>query len=133
MRKELEERVRRTAENIAAASGATAEVSIGAETAYPVTVNDPALTARLLPTLKRIVGEDKVIPADAMMGAEDFSFFAQEVPGYFVFLGARPVGEAPELFAANHSPRFHIDEKVLKIGVRALSNLVVDYSATAAK
>lgn len=130
MRKELEERVRRTAENIAAASGATAEVSIGAETAYPVTVNDPALTARLLPTLKRIVGDDKVIPADAMMGAEDFSFFAQEVPGYFVFLGARPVGEAPELFAANHSPRFHIDEKVLKIGVRTLSNLVVDYAAT---
>lgn len=129
MRKELAERVRRTAENIAEASGATAEVTIGGETAYPVTVNNPELTERLLPTLKRIVGEDKVIPADAMMGAEDFSYFAQTVPGYFVFLGARPVGEAPGLFAANHSPRFHIDEQVLQIGVRALAGLVVDYSA----
>ena len=130
MRKDLAERVRRTAMNIAEASGATAEVIIGGETAYPVTVNDPALTTRLLPTLQRVVGEANVIPADAMMGAEDFSFFAEEVPGYFVFLGARPVGEAPELFAANHSPRFHIDEQVLKIGVRTLANLVVDYAAT---
>ena len=130
MRKDIAERVRRTAVNIAEASGAIAEVTIGGETAYPVTVNDPALTARLLPTLQRVVGEDKVIPAEAMMGAEDFSYFAQQVPGYFVFLGARPVGEAPELFAANHSPRFHIDEGVLPIGVRTLTNLVVDYSAT---
>ena len=130
MRKDIAERVRRTAVNIAEASGAIAEVTIGGETAYPVTVNDPALTARLLPTLQRVVGEDKVIPAEAMMGAEDFSYFAQQVPGYFVFLGARPVGEAPELFAANHSPRFHIDEGVLPIGVRTLANLVVDYSAT---
>ncbi|MDO9452666.1 MAG: amidohydrolase [Stagnimonas sp.] len=130
MRKDLAERVRRTAVNIAEASGATAEVTIGGETAYPVTFNDPALTTRLLPTLKRMVGEDKLIAADAMMGAEDFSFFAQEVPGYFVFLGARPIGEAPELFAANHSPRFHIDEQVLKLGVRTMANLVVDYAAT---
>lgn len=130
MRTDLAERVRRTAVNIAEASGATAEVSFNPEHAYPVTVNDPALTARLLPTLKRMVGEDKLIAADAMMGAEDFSFYAQQVPGYFVFLGARPVGEAPELFAANHSPRFHIDEQVLKLGVRTLANLVVDYAAT---
>lgn len=131
MRKEMAERVRRTAINIAEASGTTAEVTIGSETAYPVTVNHPALTTRLLPTLKRLVGEDKLIAAEAMMGAEDFSYFAQTVPGYFVFLGARPVGEAPELFAANHSPRFHIDEQVLKLGVRTLANLVVDYAATA--
>ena len=130
MRKELAERVRRTAENIAEASGATAEVTIGGETAYPVTFNNPALTTRMLPTLQRMVGEAKVIPAEAMLGAEDFSYFAQTVPGYFVFLGARPVGEAPELFAANHSPRFHIDEQVLRIGVRTLANLVVDYAAT---
>lgn len=129
MRKDLAERVRRTAVHIAEASGATAEVTIGGETAYPVTVNDPTLTARLLPTLRRMVGEDKLIPADAMMGAEDFSYYAQTVPGYFVFLGARPLGEAPELFAANHSPRFHIDEAVLRLGVRTLANLVVDYSA----
>ena len=122
--------MRRTAVNIAEASGATAEVTIGGETAYPVTYNDPALTERILPTLKRVAGESKVIPADSMLGAEDFSYFAQTVPGYFVFLGAGPVGEAPERFAANHSPLFHIDEQVLKLGVRTLANMVVDYAAT---
>lgn len=130
MRKDMAERVRRTAVNIAEASGATAEVTIGGETAYPVLVNDAALTDRLLPTLQRVAGEGKVIPAEAVLGAEDFSYFAQQVPGYFVFLGARPLGEAPELFAANHSPRFHIDEQVLKLGVRTLANMVVDYAAT---
>ena len=130
MRKDLAERVRRTAINIAEASGATAEVTIGGETAYPVTYNNPALTERILPTLKRVAGEGKVVSAEAVLGAEDFSYFAQIVPGYFVFLGARPVGEAPELFAANHSPRFHIDEAVLKLGVRTLANMVVDYAAT---
>ncbi len=128
MRKELAERVRRTAVNIAEASGATAEVSIGGETAYPVTVNDPALTERMLPTLRRVAGEGKLVAADPLLGAEDFSYFAETVPGYFVLLGAKPVGEAPELFAANHSPRFHIDEAVLKLGVRTLANLVVDYA-----
>ena len=130
MRKEIAERVRRTAVNIAEASGATAEVIIGGEIAYPVTYNDPALTERILPTLKRVAGEGKLVQAEAVLGSEDFSYFAQQVPGYFVFLGARPVGEAPELFAANHSPRFHIDEQVLKLGVRTLANMVVDYAAT---
>ncbi len=132
MRRDMAERVRRTAVNIAEASGATAEVTIGGETAYPVTVNDPALTTRMLPTLQRVAGEGKLIPAEAVMGAEDYSYFAQVVPGYYVFLGARPVGEATELIAANHSPRFHLDEAVLKLGVRTMANLVVDYAATAA-
>ena len=132
MHKDMLERVRRTAVNIAEASGATADVEIGGETAYPVTVNNPALTERVLPTLRRVAGEKNVLPTDAKLWAEDFSFYAQTVPGYFVFLGSRPPGEAPELFAPNHSPRFHIDEAVLKLGVRTLANLVVDYTAPAA-
>ena len=130
MRKELHERVTRTAIKIAESSGARAEVVIGAESDYPVTVNDPALVARMRPTLARVAGGPVKTP-DAMLGAEDFSYFAQRVPGLFVFLGARPKNEAPELFAANHSPRFHLDEGVLPVGVRTLANLVVDYSATA--
>ena len=132
MRRDIAERVRRTAVNIAEASGATAEVEIGGETAYPVTVNNPALTERILPTLRRVAGEGKVLPTDAKLWAEDFSFYAQTVPGYFVFLGSRPPGEVPELFAPNHSPRFHIDESVLKLGVRTLANLVVDYPGASA-
>ena len=131
MRQELHERVTRTAIKIAESAGATAEVVIGAESDYPVTVNDPALVARMRPTLARVAGAPVKTP-DAMLGAEDFSYFAQRVPGLFVFLGARPKNEAPEQFAANHSPRFHLDEGVLPIGVRTLANLVVDYSASAA-
>jgi amidohydrolase len=127
MRAELQQRVTRTAEKIAEAAGASAEVVIGAESAYPVTVNNPALVARLRPTLTRVAGGPVKTP-DAMLGAEDFSYFAQQVPGLYVFLGARPKGEAPEKFAANHSPRFHLDEGVLPIGVRTLANLVVDYA-----
>lgn len=130
MRGELHQRVTRTAQKIAEAAGTTAEVTIGAESDYPVTVNDPALVARLRPTLTRVAGGPVKTP-DAMLGAEDFSYFAQQVPGLFVFLGARPKGEAPEKFAANHSPRFHLDEGVLPVGVRTLANLVVDYAATA--
>lgn len=130
MRAELHQRVTRTAQKIAEAAGTTAEVTIGAESDYPVTVNDPTLVARLRPTLTRVAGGPVKTP-DAMLGAEDFSYFAQQVPGLFVFLGARPKGEAPEKFAANHSPRFHLDEGVLPVGVRTLANLVVDYAAMA--
>lgn len=130
MRADLHARVRRTAEQIASAAGASATVEIGAETAYPVTYNDPALTARMLPTLQRVAGADQVAEVPPILGAEDFSYYAQEVPGLFLFLGARTPGEAPEKFAANHSPRFHIDERVLKLGVRALSNLTLDYLGT---
>ena len=129
MRAELHQRVTRTAQKIAEAAGTTAEVTIGAESAYPVTVNDPALVARMRPTLVRVSGGPVKTP-DAMLGAEDFSYFAQKVPGLFVFLGARPKGEAPEKFAANHSPRFHLDETVLPLGVRTLANLVVDYTGS---
>lgn len=127
MRKDLQERVRKTAENIAAASGATAQVEIGGETAYPVTYNNTALVTRMLPTLQRVAGADHVGEVPALMGAEDFSYYAQEAPGFYVFLGARTPGEAPEKFAANHSPRFHIDESALKLGVRTLSQLTLDY------
>ncbi len=125
LRDDIHARIKRTAENIAEASGATAEVSI--EKPYAVTVNDPALTARMLPTLQRVAGTDNVKLRDRLMGAEDFSFFAQRAPGLFVFLGGTPKGEDMNKVAYNHSPRFAIDEKALKLGVRTLLNLTGDY------
>ncbi len=130
MQKDLHERVRRTAEQIAASAGATATVEIGAGHAYPVTYNDPALTKRMLPTLQRVAGAEHVLDAQPMMGAEDFSFYQKEIPGLFVFLGIRTPGASSEVFASNHSPRFRIDENGLELGVRTLANLAVDYAAT---
>ena len=125
LRDDIHRRIRATAENIAAASGATAEVSI--EKGYAVTVNDPALTQRMLPTLERVAGSGNVVLTDRRMGAEDFSFLAQKAPGLFVFLGGSPRGTDLSKVAFNHSPRFYIDESALVLGVRTLTNLTVDY------
>ena len=128
MRQQLHADVQRTASNIAAASGATVDVDIGGESAYPVTYNDPRLTARMLPTLKRVGGAG-LVESPPIMGAEDFSFFQQKIPGLYVFIGVRKPGATLEEYAPNHSPRFRIDESGLKLAVRTLANLTVDYMA----
>jgi len=128
MRKDLQQRMTRTAQEIAASAGATAEVTIGAEAAYPVTVNDPALTRAMLPTLRRVGGEGlREVPP--LMGAEDFSYFAQKIPGLYVWVGVRKPGASQDEYAPNHSPRFKVDESGLLLGVRTLANLAVDYLA----
>jgi len=105
----------------------TATVSFG--DTLPVTWNDPELTTRMEPTLRR-VGGSKVLPDVApSTTSEDFAFFQEKVPGLFFFLGVTPRGTAPENIYANHSPRFFADEGALITGVRALSNLAVDYLA----
>jgi len=128
MRQQLHADVQRTASNIAAASGATVDLDIGGESAYPVTYNDPRLTARMLPTLKRVAGAG-LVESPPVMGAEDFSFFQQQIPGLYVFVGVRKPGASLEEYAPNHSPRFRIDESGLKLAVRTLANLTVDYMA----
>ena len=131
MRDEIHERIRNTATNIAAAAGATAEVEI--EKPYAVTINDPALTEQMLPTLQRVAGNGKVILFPKITGAEDFSFFAQKAPGLFVFLGGSPPGTDLRKVAYNHSPRFQIDESALKLGVRTMTQLTLDYMEMNAK
>ena len=123
MQREIHERVKRTAESIASGAGATATVTI--TTGYPVTFNDPALTERMAPTLKRTSPNTTVV--NAVLGAEDFSFFQEKVPGLFIWLGTRPKNQTAEQAPSNHSPLFYVDESGLGLGVRALSNLAVDY------
>jgi amidohydrolase len=125
MRDDIHERIRITATNIAAASGATAEVEI--EKPYAVTINDPALTEQMLPTLQRVAGNDKVLLVPKITGAEDFSFLAQKAPGLFIFLGGSAPGTDLSKVAYNHSPRFKIDESALKLGVRTMTQLTLDY------
>jgi amidohydrolase len=129
MRDELHMRVKRTAENIAAAAGATATVTI--TPGYPITYNDPELSTWARPTLERVAGKEQVHTINPVLGAEDFSFFQQKVPGLFVFVGTRPKAQTPEQAAANHSPLFYIDESGLQLGVRTLANLTVEYLSAA--
>lgn len=125
MQKSIHQKIKTTAENIAEAWGATADVQI--ITGYPVTYNDPELTAEMLPTVQATAGKDNVILAKAVTGAEDFSFYAQEVPGLFLFLGGMPKGLDPSQAGPHHTPDFFIDESGLKLGVGIFCNLVVDY------
>ena len=126
MRSDLHTRVARTAQGIAASAGATASVDIGSETTYPVTVNHPQLTERMLPTLRRVAG-DGLLHVPPVMGAEDFSYYGQKIPALFVFVGVRKPGATMKEYAPNHSPRFRIDEAGLKLGVRTLAHLAIDY------
>jgi amidohydrolase len=120
---DIHARVKRTAESIAASAGATAEVKIDKQ--YPVTANDPELTARMRPTLER-VAPGTFSESALITGAEDFTYYQRRTPGLFISLGITPkdqVGKA----AANHSPRFLVDEGALTTGVRALTHLTADY------
>lgn len=123
MQADIHARVTRTAQRIAEAAGATADVRI--DRGYPVTANNPQLTQRMLPTLERVAGK-QLVELGKITGAEDFTYYQREVPGMFIFLGITPndqVGKA----AANHSPRFYVEERALVTGVRALTHLVADY------
>lgn len=121
------ERVTRTAEKIAEAAGAKAEVYIGADTGYAPTINHAKLTEQMKDVLVSVAGEERVVAHDLTTGSEDFSFFQQQVPGVFFFLGVTPAGTDLSTVAANHSPLFLVDDAALKTGVRAMANLAAEY------
>jgi amidohydrolase len=129
VRRDIHQRVRRTAESIAQSAGAAAIVTV--DTGPPVTYNDPALTERMLPTLRQVAGPDKVQLNPPLTPAEDFSRYQQRIPGLFFFLGITPPGTDPRTAAPNHSPRFFVDEAAFPVGVRALARVAVDYLSAA--
>ena len=122
---DMHRRIKLTAESIAASACATANVVITPQ--YPVTVNDPALTATMLSTLRRVAGADMVSEAPLVTASEDFSYYAQQAPGMFIFLGSARKGVDAATTPANHSPLYEVDEGVLPLGVRALAGLAVDF------
>ena len=124
MRDEIHERVTTLAEAVSRGSRAGCKVCIDKN--YPVTVNDPVLTATMLPTLQRVAGAGlNLVPK--VTGSEDFSFFQRVLPGLFIFLGVTPPEVDPKKAAPNHSPRFYVDESGLLLGVRALAHLACDF------
>jgi amidohydrolase len=129
MEKQIADLVKRTAEGIAASAGATAETEVVG--GYEPTINDAALVAKMTPSLRRVAGaanvNDDMTPVTP---AEDFSAYAEKVPGMFFFLGIVPPGTDPMTAAPNHSPYFFADEAALPVGVRALASLTVDYLAS---
>jgi len=126
VRQQLIERMTRTAEDIAHASGATATVEVATDN-NPVVVNDAALTSRMLPSLARVAADGKAHEIPYVTGAEDFAFYAERVPGLFFFVGTTPPGTDAATAPSNHSPLFYIDESSLPVGLRAMLGVAVDY------
>jgi len=114
-----------TATHTAKAAGAEAHIHI--HEGYPVTYNDPELVAHLLPLTQVVAGEQNVRENELVTGAEDFSFYAQEVPGMFVFLGITPHDQDPATAPSNHSPYFYADEDALRIGTELFINWVMHF------
>ena len=122
----IHEEIKTIATNVAEAHNASANVEFAVYGNYPVTFNDLDLSAQLEPSLIKASDGKYMRMSVPRTGAEDFSFFAQEVPGLYFFLGVNP--ENQESSFTNHSPRFYIDDDALDTGVKAFIQLVEDYS-----
>ena len=117
-------RIKRTAENIAAAAGATAQVRF--KPYAPVTYNDPELTRAMIPTLQRVAGQG-AMEVPPWTPSEDFAHFQQHIPGLYLFLGANRAGVAVGEAAPNHSPYYYVNDDALPLGVKVLASLAIDY------
>ena len=114
-----------TAKKIAESAGATAEVKIDKRT--PVTFNDPELTEKVVGSLRKAAGADKVVRINAITGAEDFAFYQKKIPGFFFFVGAMPANQDPNTVPSHHTPDFMIDESAMLTGLKAMLHLTLDY------
>lgn len=125
MQDEIHRRMHQTVKGITESAGATAELRI--QKMCPVTTNDPELTRRMVPTLQSVAGTDHVQVVKPIMGAEDFAFYQQQIPGLYFFVGITPQGQSPESAAPHHTPEFFVDDTGMLLGVRSLCHLAVDY------
>jgi len=127
MRQQVFAELKSIAQHVAAAHGATVVSEVPDTIGNPATVNNAELTARSVPSLIKAAGADNVVNMSLVMGAEDFSYYANEVPGFFFFVGATPVGQDAATAPSNHSPEFFLDESALKVGTRSLLQVTLDY------
>ncbi|MDV6316143.1 amidohydrolase [Idiomarina sp. HP20-50] len=124
IRSDIHAKLKHTAEHVAKANGAEADVHV--ELGYPVTSNDPELVEQMLPVTRAVAGADKVQEVPLVTGAEDFSYYALEVPGMFVFLGVTPPERDMASEPSNHSPYFYADEDALKTGTELYVNWALE-------
>ena len=126
MQEQIHKRMREMVEDIAKAYRAKATITINK--GYPITYNDPDLTAQMLPSLQKAAGSENVKLMKAITGAEDFSFFQKEVPGVFFFLGGMTPGNTEPF--PHHTPDFFIDEAGMLLGVKTFIQMTFDYLNT---
>ena len=125
MQAKIHENMHRVVKYTAKSMGAEATLVI--DPGYPITYNDHDLTAMMAPTLERVAGQENTNVINAITGAEDFSFFQEQIPGLYYFVGGMPADMDPADAPSHHTPDFYIEEEGMRVGVRALANLTVDY------
>lgn len=128
MKEVIRERMKILVPKIAQAFGGEAIVDI--QDGAPITYNDPALTAQMIPTLNSVLGKENVELVNAVTGAEDFSYFQQQIPGFYFFLGGTPLDMKESDAPSHHTPDFIIDDGALIHGVRVMIALTKDYLNT---
>jgi amidohydrolase len=126
VREQVIDRMRKVTEHVAQANGATATLEI-LPGSTPVLVNTPALMTRMLPALARAAGEGNVVEIPYVTGAEDYAYFALDVPSVYVFIGSTPKGQDATTAPSNHSPLYFVDESALDVGVRSMLAMAVGY------
>jgi amidohydrolase len=125
MQKDIYEKIRRVATNIAEASGATADITIDTKTL--VTYNDPELVKKFIPSIQKAAGAENVKEREWTTGAEDFSYFGEKAPAFFFYLGGMPKGNDPKKAPPHHTAAFFVDDSGMKTGIKAFCNIVFDF------
>lgn len=126
MQKDVHEKIRQTATNIAESMGATVEVNI--ENKALLTYNTPELVEKMLPSLQKAAGKENVSEANWVTGAEDFSSFSTKAPSFYFMVGGMPKGMSVAAAAPHHTPDFIIDDSRLDVGVKTFANIVFDFT-----
>ena len=125
MQEDVHQRIRQTAEKIAEASNAKAEVSFDTRTL--VTYNNPELVAMMIPSLQKAAGTNNVTATDWVTGGEDFSYYGTKAPAFFFYFGGMPAGTETKNAPSHHTPDFMIDDSKLYVGVKTFCQLIMDY------
>ncbi|WP_370134906.1 amidohydrolase [Alteromonas sp.] len=128
-RDHIYESLPRKVKAIAESMGAEAELTLPLDYYYPITYNDPELTKAMLPTMQRTAGIENTLLSKPVTGAEDFSFFQEQIPGLYVWVGGKPLDVSEEDSPAHHTPEFYVDDEGMKLGVKLLTNFTLDYMA----
>lgn len=125
---QVEQRMRELLTGLTEAFGGAFEMAYDRYT--PPTINDPDLTAQMVPTIERVLGPSNVIEQDPIMGGEDFAYYARQIPGFFYFLGTRePGGES----GGAHTPTFRAVDESIPVGITVMTNVLLDYLRDATK
>jgi amidohydrolase len=125
-RSDVIERIKRTLTELAQSAGAVAEFKL-LGSGYPAGRNDRALVERMLPILKSVSSTGEVRLTSGVYAADDMAEFSQRAPTVGFGLGVTPAGIDPATAAPNHSPHFVADDGAIAVGVRAFTQLIVNY------